>query len=131
MPHKKAPKVDSEGPKTRAASLQFIETMECLGVTQLPEGPQWSYEIKLDGFRLEAVKVGKKVTLYSRRSNVLNEKFPYIALTSATGQFLLRIMGIVELAAAEEKRTAVDSSICSGTGRWPDWSIVSGGLSHE
>ena len=40
---------------------------------------EWSFEIKLDGFRLEAVKKNDKVTLYSRRGNVLNEKFHYVA----------------------------------------------------
>jgi bifunctional non-homologous end joining protein LigD len=53
--------------------------MECLPAATLPEGPEWSYEIKLDGFRLEAVKIGKAVTVYSRRANILNEKFPRIA----------------------------------------------------
>jgi DNA ligase D-like protein (predicted ligase) len=53
--------------------------MECLPVTKIPEGPEWTYEIKLDGYRLEAVKNAGKVTLYSRRRNVLNEKFHYIA----------------------------------------------------
>jgi DNA ligase D-like protein (predicted ligase) len=62
--------------KIRAA---FIESMECLPVTKLPEGPSWSYEIKLDGYRLEAVKDGKKVAVYSRRKNVLNERFPRVA----------------------------------------------------
>jgi ATP-dependent DNA ligase len=53
--------------------------MECLPVPRIPEGPEWSYEIKLDGYRLEAVLSGGKATLYSRRQNVLNSKFPYIA----------------------------------------------------
>ena len=61
------------------AKISFIESMECLAVPTLPEGPEWSYEIKLDGFRLEAVKNGGVTTLYSRRGNVLNEKFPYVA----------------------------------------------------
>jgi DNA ligase D-like protein (predicted ligase) len=61
------------------APLEFIESMECLAVTKLPDGPEWTYEIKLDGFRLEAVKAQGKITLYSRRGNVLNQKFPYIA----------------------------------------------------
>ena len=30
----------------------FIETMGCLPVSKLPEGPKWTYEIKLDGERL-------------------------------------------------------------------------------
>jgi DNA ligase D-like protein (predicted ligase) len=57
----------------------FIETMDCLPVSQVPTGPDWTYEIKLDGYRLEAVKSRGKVTVYSRRRNVLNEKFGYIA----------------------------------------------------
>jgi bifunctional non-homologous end joining protein LigD len=57
----------------------FIETMDCLPVAAVPEGPEWTYEIKLDGYRLEAVKTKGNVTVYSRRRNVLNEKFRYIA----------------------------------------------------
>jgi DNA ligase D-like protein (predicted ligase) len=53
--------------------------MDCLPVSTVPEGPEWTYEIKLDGYRLEAVKTKGKVTVYSRRRNVLNEKFGYIA----------------------------------------------------
>jgi len=62
---------------------RFIELMECLPVEKLPEGDEWSYEIKLDGFRLEAVKHAGEVTLYSRLGNVLNRKFPYIAAALA------------------------------------------------
>jgi ATP-dependent DNA ligase len=57
----------------------FIESMECLPVTKLPEGPAWTYEIKLDGYRLEAVRSAGKTTLYSRRQNILNEKFHQVA----------------------------------------------------
>jgi len=30
----------------------FIETIDCLLVSNLPEGPEWTYEIKPDGYRL-------------------------------------------------------------------------------
>jgi len=60
-------------------TLPFVETMDCLGVTKLPEGPQWTYKIKLDGYRVEALRSAKTTILYSRRRNILNEKFPYIA----------------------------------------------------
>lgn len=61
-------------------TASFIETMDCLPVTSLPEGSLWSYELKLDGYRMEGVRTGAKaVTLYSRRENILNSKFPYIA----------------------------------------------------
>jgi DNA ligase D-like protein (predicted ligase) len=57
----------------------FIEAMECLSVTKIPDGPEWTYEIKLDGYRLQAVKCKGKVTLYSRRKNIVNTKFDYVA----------------------------------------------------
>jgi DNA ligase D-like protein (predicted ligase) len=65
--------------KKKTSKAAFIETMDCLPVTKLPDGPEWTYEIKLDGYRLEAVKSKGKVTVYSRRRNILNEKFGYIA----------------------------------------------------
>ena len=57
----------------------FIETMDCLPVSKLPEGPEWTNEIKLDGYRLEVVRKSRMTTLYSRLENVLNQRFPYIA----------------------------------------------------
>lgn len=57
----------------------YIEAMECLPVTKIPDGPEWTYEIKLDGYRLEAVRSPRETTLYSRRQNVLNRKFHYVA----------------------------------------------------
>ena len=61
-----------------AAQPAFTEIMECLAVKKLPEGPQWSYEIKLDGYRVEVVKADGKLTLFSRKSTDLSERFPYI-----------------------------------------------------
>lgn len=63
-------------PERRAS---FIESMECLPVPTVPEGPEWTYEIKLDGYRLEAVRSAGETTLFSRRQNVLNQKFGFIA----------------------------------------------------
>jgi bifunctional non-homologous end joining protein LigD len=64
---------------TGTSTAHFIESMECLPVAKLPQGPEWSYELKLDGFRLEAVKKNGTTTLFSRRGNILNRKFHYIA----------------------------------------------------
>jgi DNA ligase D-like protein (predicted ligase) len=65
--------------KSPQGGARFIESMECLPVSKIPEGAEWSYEIKLDGFRLSAVKSKGETTLYSRRGNILNRKFHYIA----------------------------------------------------
>src|ERR1700693_1621285 len=54
------------------------EPMECLSVSKLPEGNQWIWEVKLDGYRALAVKSGTGVTLLSRRRKSLNKQFPYI-----------------------------------------------------
>jgi ATP-dependent DNA ligase len=47
----------------------FIEPMECLAVTQLPEGADWVYEVKLDGYRAVAVKAKRTPSLYRNGSS--------------------------------------------------------------
>jgi DNA ligase D-like protein (predicted ligase) len=63
---------------------RFIEPMECLPAEQIPEGGLWTYELKLDGYRIEAVKTGGKVTLYSRRGTDLSQRFKSIVSALAS-----------------------------------------------
>lgn len=58
---------------------QFIEPMEALPVSKLPEGALWTWEIKLDGWRMEVAKTAGRVTMYSRRGKNFNAQFGYIA----------------------------------------------------
>jgi bifunctional non-homologous end joining protein LigD len=57
--------------------------MECLPVQRIPEGGNWTYELKLDGYRLQAVKAAGKVTLYSRRGINLTKRYEYVATALA------------------------------------------------
>jgi ATP dependent DNA ligase-like protein len=45
---------------------------------QPPSGPLWWHEIKHDGFRVIARKIGNQVRLYSRPGNDLTYRFPLI-----------------------------------------------------
>jgi ATP-dependent DNA ligase len=52
--------------------------MECESVSKLRDGPQWIYEIKLDGYRAIAVKSDNELRLFSRRQKSFNQQYPYI-----------------------------------------------------
>jgi bifunctional non-homologous end joining protein LigD len=63
------------------ARMGFIEPMLARPVHTLPEDERrWLYEIKLDGYRCLASRDGKGVKLFSRNSNLLNHRFPKIAV---------------------------------------------------
>jgi len=58
----------------------FIKPMECLSAKKLPRGEQWTYEIKLDGFRVEALRTADSVILYSKQGKLLTSQFMQVAL---------------------------------------------------
>src|SRR5438552_17508917 len=45
----------------------------------LPAGADWSYEVKWDGYRAEAVKNGAAVSLVSRNLKSITRQFPRVA----------------------------------------------------
>src|SRR5215467_11971407 len=61
--------------KTGMAHLTFTEPMECLAVGSLPEGSQWVYELKLDGYRAQAICETEGVRLLSRNGKDLTKRF--------------------------------------------------------
>jgi len=54
----------------------FIKPMVAKLAAHLPEGPEWLYEIKWDGYRTEAIKIGEHVRLLSRSAKELSADFP-------------------------------------------------------
>jgi DNA ligase D, 3''-phosphoesterase domain/DNA polymerase LigD, polymerase domain/DNA polymerase LigD, ligase domain len=85
-----AEKHTKRGPTShRVTRAAFVEPMQCKAVTELPEGDDWTYEIKFDGYRCIALKTGRKVTLYSRNEKKLNDRFPALAeaLAALPGDF--------------------------------------------
>ena len=56
----------------------FVEPMECLAVPKLPDGSDWVYEIKLDGYRALAIKANGKLSLYSRKRTSFNRQYKQI-----------------------------------------------------
>lgn len=61
------------------AKVGFIEPMLAKLSSGIPRGPNWFYELKFDGYRMLVVKRARRVTLYSRRGNVLNAQYPELA----------------------------------------------------
>jgi len=46
---------------------------------ELPAGEGWLHEVKFDGYRVQAHKVGSRVVIYSRYGHDFSDRFPSIA----------------------------------------------------
>jgi ATP-dependent DNA ligase len=56
-----------------AGKARFIDPMLCKGTKEIPNGEDWLYELKLEGYRAIAIKDGERVSLVSRN----NKDLPY------------------------------------------------------
>jgi DNA ligase D-like protein (predicted ligase) len=57
---------------------KFIEPMLAMAVKELPSGPEWSYELKLDGYRALGLKNDGAPRLYSRNGKDFSSRFPSV-----------------------------------------------------
>ncbi len=64
--------------KGRSRLTSFVVPMAAESVSQLPEGPEWLYELKLDGFRALMLKDGSRVQVRSRNDKDLTRMYPRV-----------------------------------------------------
>ena len=60
-------------------TLGPVRPMLATAAAKLPVGPQWTYEVKWDGYRTLAVKNGERVTLWSRNLKDASGQYPAVA----------------------------------------------------
>lgn len=65
-------------PRASQTSIPFTLPMECLPVARIPEGEDWIYELKLDGYRAQAIRDSKGVRVLSRNGKDLTKKYPLL-----------------------------------------------------
>jgi bifunctional non-homologous end joining protein LigD len=75
----KSPSRTSTKKRPRTPQPTFISPMLATPVEKLPDGHDWEYEVKWDGHRIEAIKHGDHVRLYSRKGKDQTATFPNIA----------------------------------------------------
>jgi bifunctional non-homologous end joining protein LigD len=56
-----------------------FEPMLCENAERPPEGEDWRYELKLDGFRAIGRKSGRSAQLWSRNQKDFTRRFPDVA----------------------------------------------------
>lgn len=57
----------------------FVTPMAAIAVKQLPEGGEWLYEVKFDGYRELIIKDGTRIQLQSRNQKDFTSMYPGIA----------------------------------------------------
>lgn len=69
---------DVHSPRKRQTPT-FVTPMAALAVEALPEGSEWSYELKLDGYRALIIKDGASIQIRSRNDKDLMQMYPAVA----------------------------------------------------
>ena len=65
-------------------AIPLVQPMAATLAFTLPVGPQWSYEVKWDGYRALLVKDGSRTRLLSRNLKDLTADYPQIAAAASS-----------------------------------------------
>src|SRR5207237_3523834 len=65
--------------RRRTATPRFVKPMKATAVTELPEGDEWIYEVKWDGYRALGLKHDQNARLLSLKDKNLTSDFPAVA----------------------------------------------------
>src|SRR5690606_17198684 len=74
---RRSPRADSESipPSLPALRPPQLATLE----RKVPKGDNWLFEIKFDGYRMQAAVAGGQVRLYTRNGHDWTRQFGYVA----------------------------------------------------
>jgi bifunctional non-homologous end joining protein LigD len=77
-------KLSDEAPPLEAHELEreqpaFIPFQLAKVVPAVPSGSEWIHEIKLDGYRIQVIQAGGKITIYTRNGHDWTDKFEALA----------------------------------------------------
>lgn len=78
-PARKSPRRLKSRRSLFAPAPRFVPPMKATAVTELPNGDEWIYEVKWDGYRALALKHGDDVRLLSLKEKDLTSDFPSVA----------------------------------------------------
>jgi ATP-dependent DNA ligase len=87
--------------------------MLCLGAERLPEGREWRYELKLDGFRAIGRKAGRSAQLWSRNRKNFARRFPAVvkALADLPDDTIIDGEVVVSINTAGRRLTSYKDSV--------------------
>jgi bifunctional non-homologous end joining protein LigD len=100
----------------------FVAPMAALQVESLPEGPEWSYELKLDGYRALIIKDGDSIAIRSRNDKDLMQMYP--AAVAAAKRLQIEQVVVDGEIVAVDKQGRPSFQALQHRGSHPDHTIV-------
>ena len=107
--------------------------MEMRAVADVPDGPQWQYEPKWDGFRCLAFREGNEVALQSKAGQPLGRYFPEIAGALAQlraqgyvldGELVVPVAGALSFDALQQRIHPAASRVTMLARTTPAWYLI-------